>query len=62
MNSKNGGNNMKQWELDKIYEALDQLEAHAANTIGAETAKMIADKANKILKREFEGTVNIEPE
>ena len=53
---------MKQWELDKIYEALDQLEAHAAHTIGAETAKMIADKANKILRQEFEGTGKIEPE
>ena len=51
---------MKQWELDKIYEALDQLEAHAANTIGAETAKMIADKANKILRQEFEDTGKIE--
>jgi hypothetical protein len=41
---------MKQWELDRIYEAIDQLEAHASVTIGS-TAHTIATKANFILEK-----------
>jgi hypothetical protein len=53
---------MKQWELEDIYEALDQLQAHASHTIGFDHAKRIAEKANRILRKEFEGTGKIEPE
>jgi hypothetical protein len=38
-------------EIETIYEAIDQLEGHAANTIGHETANMIAMKANNILRK-----------
>ena len=41
---------MKQWELDTVYEAIDQLEGHASHTLGADHAHRIAMKANNILK------------
>lgn len=41
---------MNKDDIEILEEAIDQLEAHASTTIGS-TARLIAEKANKVLEK-----------